>query len=105
MRKPSSRRTTRKASRQPSLTAAARLQVPTPKPVAVKYMSAPPPFKRRENIHPRRILPRVREGREREFHSLTPPTTLYRPLARAFVAQPTIADDLTLLTNTELAQP
>jgi hypothetical protein len=90
--------------RKPSRTAA-RLQIPTPKPVNVKYMSAPPPFKRRENIHPRRILPRVREGREREFHSVTEPTTWVRPLARAFAAQPAVADDLTLVTNTALPQP
>jgi hypothetical protein len=79
--------------------------MPAPKPILVKYVSAPPPFKRRENIHPRRILPRVREGREREFHSVTRPTAWLRPVALAFAAPPAIADELTLLTNTELPEP
>ncbi len=96
----------RTASRKSSTRATeARLQMPTPKPVAVKYMSAPPPFKRRENIHPRRILPRVLEGREREFHSVTRPTAWVHPVTRAFAAPQAGADDLTLLTNTELPEP
>src|SRR5262245_42679466 len=109
MKRASLRTTSRKSStrgtkRQPPATGA-RLQKATPKPIAVKYVSAPPPFKRRENIHPRRILPRVREGREREFHSVTRPTAWLRPVAPAFAAPPAIADELTLLTNTELPEP
>jgi hypothetical protein len=82
-----------------------RLQIPTATPIGVKYMNAPPPFKRRESIHPRRILPRVREGREREFHSVTPPTALLQPVTRAFIAPQAMADDLTLVTSTELPEP
>jgi hypothetical protein len=68
-------------------------------------MAAPAPFKRRENIHPRRILPRVREGKEREFHSVTPPTTLHHPIPRVFAAPRAAADDLVLLTSSELPEP
>jgi hypothetical protein len=78
--------------------------MPVPKPVRVTLRNAPPPYKRRENIHPRRILPRVREGREREFHSVTLPAMLLPPVTRAFAAQ-AAADDLTLVTNTELPEP
>jgi hypothetical protein len=81
-----------------------RLHMPAPSPVRVTYVNAPPPFKRRENIHPRRILPRVREGRERVFHSVTEQTAFHPPVARAFALQ-AAADDLTLVTNTELPEP
>jgi hypothetical protein len=108
MKKASSKYRGRKSSaRQAKRQAGAigtRLQMPTPKPVRVTHLNMPAPFKRRENIHPRRMLPRVREGREREFHSLTPPTMLLPPVTRAFAAQ-AAADDLTLVTNTELAGP
>src|SRR5260370_33570199 len=105
MKKASSRIPGRKLSaKQAKRKAAAigtRLQMPAPKPVSVRYMNSPPPFKRRENIHARRVLPRVREGREREFHSVTTQTMLLRPVTRAFAPQ-AAADDLALVTNTEL---
>lgn len=109
MKKASSRAAGRKLSakqaKRRTRVVGARLQRPTPKPVAVKYMTAPAPFKRRENIHPRRILPRVREGKEREFHSLTPPTTWHHPVLGAFATPQAAADDLTLLISTELPEP
>src|SRR6516162_9641322 len=46
------------------------LQAASAKPVQVKHLAVPPPPRvKRERIHPRRILPRVREGKERAFHS------------------------------------
>jgi hypothetical protein len=108
MKKASSRKAGRKSSakRAKRQTAAmgVRLQMPVPKPVLVKYMNAPPAFKRRENIHARRVLPRVREGRERVFHSVTGRTMLLPPVTLAFAPQ-AASDDLTLVTNTELPEP
>jgi hypothetical protein len=77
--------------------------MPVPTPVHVTYLDAPPPLKRHENIHPRYILPRVREGREREFRSGTDRTTFLQPVTRAFASQAT-PDDLVLVTNTELSE-
>src|ERR1700730_19031201 len=75
--------------------------VATPKsPIRVQHLDAPPRYARRERIHPRRMLPRVKEGKEREFHSVTRELTLL-PLA----AIRGTADDLILVTNAELAQP
>ncbi len=70
------------------------------KPIRVQHLDAPPRYPRRERIHPRRVLPRVKEGREREFHSVTRELTYH--LQGAMRAT---TDDLTLVTNTELAQP
>src|ERR1700732_1060421 len=69
-------------------------------PIRVQHLDAPPRYARRERIHPRRVLPRVKEGREREFHSVTRELTYHlQGTMRA------TTDDLTLLTNSELAQP
>jgi hypothetical protein len=46
------------------------------------------------------MLPRVKEGKEREFHSVTRELTLLPPAAIGGTA-----DDLILVTNGELAQP
>src|SRR5712692_9974664 len=81
-----------------------RLPAPVAKAIQVKHLDSPPRYQRRESIHPRRILPRVREGKEREFHSATPPLAFNRPLARATVVR-AATDDLTLVTNTELTGP
>jgi hypothetical protein len=109
MKRASSRTAGRKSSakqaRRQAQVMGARLRRPTPKPIRVEYMAAPSPFKRRENIHPRRILPRVREGKEREFHSTTLPATWRHPVSRAFVVPHAAADDLILMTNTELPEP
>src|SRR5579883_1281902 len=79
------------------------LKPPVAKPVKVQHFPAPPRYERRERIHPRRILPRVREGREREFHSLSDPVAFY-PL-RTLAAPRAATDDVILVTNTPLTQP
>ncbi len=81
-----------------------RLRAPSAKAIQVKHLDAPPRYEKRERIHPRRILPRVREGKEREFHSVTRevPYHLQRALAAVVRAA---TDDLTLAINTELAEP
>jgi hypothetical protein len=77
-----------------------RLLAASKNPIRVQHLDAPPRYARRERIHPRRVLPRVKEGREREFHSVT------RELAYHLQgAMRATTDDLTLVTNTELAQP
>ncbi len=82
----------------------ARLKAASAKPVQVTHSEIPPRYVKRQRIHPRRILPRVKEGREREFHSTTPEI---RPqFQRAFALGIRAAsDDLALVTNTELTQP
>jgi hypothetical protein len=86
--------------------ASVQLKAVTAKPVKVKHLDAPPqPRVKRERIHPRRILPRVREGKERAFHSATREISFHLQ-SQAF--SPTIraaTDDVTVVTNTELVQP
>jgi hypothetical protein len=81
-----------------------RLAAPKKGLVKVEHLASPPRYAKRERIHPRRILPRVKEGRERAFHSATRELSYH--LQRALVAGVRAAtDDLTLVTNTELTQP
>lgn len=67
------------------------------KAVQVQHLDVPPKITRPKRIHPRRMLPFVREGVERQFHSLN---------VRADIRQ---ADepgqDIQVVLNTELAQP
>ncbi len=80
---------------------AVRLHMPASRMVAVKHLAQPPTFVKPKKIHPRHLLPRVREGMEREFHSQSNEAFL-RPLAMAVPMAAT--DELTLLTNTELTK-
>ena len=66
-------------------------------PVVVQPRDTPPPVNRPKRIHPRRLLPFVREGQERERHSLN---------VRAFIATPQAAgQDVRIVRNTPLPQP
>src|SRR5216684_2513034 len=78
-----------------------RLLAPAKKPLQVKHLDAPLRYARRERIHARRVLPRVKEGKERAFPSVTR-AVAYRlqPVGRRATT-----DDLTLVTNTELTGP
>ena len=73
--------------------------------VEVKHLATPPTFVKPKKIHPRHLLPLVREGLERGFHSQSNEAFL-RPLAMALppaAMAPLAADDeVTLVTNTEL---
>ena len=80
-----------------------RLLASSKNPVQVKHLDAPMKYVRRESIHPRRVLPRVKEGRKREFASLTREVTYH--LQRAVAGLKATTDDLTLVINTELTQP
>jgi hypothetical protein len=77
------------------------LSAPVAQPVQVKHLDVPPPYPRRERIHPRRRLPRVEEGRERSFHSATGPVRLQHPLTALRAA----TDDLSVVVKTALTQP
>lgn len=80
------------------------LIAPLPEPVVVNHLDVPPPHEKPRRIHPRRVLRRVAEGRERAFHSLTAPVVFHpaRSLAAAIRAA---TDDVTLVRNTALTQP
>lgn len=81
--------------------AAIPLASPSTKTVQVKHLAEPPPFVKPKRIHARHVLPLVREGLEREFHSFTPPTVFHS--ARSLAApMPAATDDLVLITNSEL---
>jgi hypothetical protein len=69
-------------------------------PIQVKHLDAPLRYVRRDRIHARRVLPRVGEGKEREFHS-----ELTYHLQRTPAAIRATTDDLTLVINTELSGP
>jgi hypothetical protein len=78
------------------------LRAPSRRAVKVKHLDKPPAFVKPKEIHPRRFLPLVREGVERQFHSQTPEAFI-RPLTMA--APMAASDEIVLLTNTELAAP
>jgi hypothetical protein len=73
------------------------------RPVQVKHLDTAPKFQKPKRVHPRRVLPLIREGAEREFHSTTPAALfeLHRPIPLAAPA----ADNIVLALNTELTSP
>src|SRR5260370_41547772 len=74
---------------------------PAKKPVQVKHLDEPLRYTRRERIHARRVLPRVKEGKERAFPSVTRAVAYHlQPVGRRATT-----DDLTLVTNAELTGP
>jgi hypothetical protein len=108
MAKDSSRRGGRKVAGKPreplAPPEAFRLHVPSPEVIQVKHTEAPPRYQKRDRIHPRRILPRVKEGLERDFHSSTREVVFHPPLA-ASAAVRAATDELAVVTNTELTGP
>ena len=44
----------------------------------VKHLDQPPRFVKPKRVHPRRVLPFIREGIEREFHSTTDQVVFHR---------------------------
>jgi hypothetical protein len=94
---------TGKRAGKPASIKSYRLVAVSKKPIQVKHLNAPLRYVRHERIHARRVLPRVAEGKERAFHSLTRELTYQ--MQGAPVAIRATTDDLTLLTNTELSGP
>ena len=84
----------------PMISATFQLVATANAPLGVKHLNMPPRVPRRDRIHPRRVLPRVKEGRERDFHSVTRAVSYH--LQGAIRAT---TDDLILTTNTELTGP
>jgi hypothetical protein len=82
-----------------------RLLAASKKPIQVKHLDTPLKYVRRDRIHPRRVLPRVKEGRKREFPSLTREVAYHLQWAAPGLGLRATTDDLTLVINTELAQP
>jgi hypothetical protein len=78
--------------------------------VVVKQLAAPPTFVKPKKIHPRHLLPLVREGMERGFHSQTaeaflrPLGMIRSPQLMAAGAPFAAANEITLVTNTELTR-
>ena len=79
-------------------------QAVAPGIIQVEYTPMAPRLTRKESIHPRRILPRVREGKERQFHSSSRQTTFVQAAPRAFGEQ-AATDELSISINTELPEP
>ena len=77
----------------------ARLSAPSGSPATIRLLQQPPTIERPKRIHPRHLLPLVREGVERNVHSTTREVTRFQapPLAAG--------DEVKLVVNTELTQP
>jgi hypothetical protein len=86
-----------------TVTLGVRLRVASRQPIQVKHLLQLPKYVRPKRIHPRRTLPLIREGLEREFHSLTRPVAFHRVFPAAVPMAAT--DELALFTNTELQSP
>jgi hypothetical protein len=77
------------------------LRTPFTRPVQVRHLAVAVPHIKPKRIHARRILPLVKEGAEREFHSVTARVAIRRLAVPRLAA----ADELTLVTNLELTSP
>jgi hypothetical protein len=80
-----------------------KLAMPSARPIEVKHLAQPMTFIKPKRIHPRRLLPLIKEGAEREFHSTTRQVTFHRALP-AF-APLAASEEVVILTNSELTQP
>jgi hypothetical protein len=87
--------------RQP--VAAMALRQAAKQPVQVRHLALPPKFQKPRRIHPRRVLPFVREGLERDFHSTSTRAILYRA-SQVRDATHSATDEVALLTNTALVE-
>src|ERR1700687_5258088 len=108
-RKPRSKRPTKAATRASTPSAmtpvgTVRLESVAKQPFKVKHLPLPPKFDKPKRIHPRRVLPFIREGLERQFHSTTRSATL--EMAKS-VAEPFAlpGEDVVLKLDSELIQP
>lgn len=72
-------------------------------PVVVKHLDAPPTFQKPKRVHPRRTLPLIREGLERNFHSTWREASFLAPRE---LAAPMLdaSQDVALFANTALTQ-
>src|SRR3954454_24673895 len=68
---------------------------------AVPLLETPPAIERPKRIHPRHLLPLIREGAERNVFSVSKEIQL----APAFMAARAAGDEIQLLRTTELTGP
>lgn len=85
----------------------ATLKLRTARSVNVPHLAAPPTFVKPKKIHPRHVLPLIKEGVERGFHSQSEesfirPLSAVSPLALPSLVPLATTDQLTIITNTEL---
>jgi hypothetical protein len=80
-----------------------RLRRPFSKPIQIKHLVRLPAYIRPRRIHPRRTLPLVKEGLERDFHSTTGQVTFHQAMPALMSLAAT--DQLGIVTNTELTAP
>jgi len=73
-------------------------------PRSVFDMRRSSPLRALGNIHARRTLPKVPEGRERNFHSVTRAIAVTSPASRAFLPN-AAGDDIAIQINTPLPEP
>jgi len=78
------------------------LQFKTTTTIQVKHLDQPPKVKRPTGIHARHLLPLIRTGAEREFHSTTAQAEIR---SMAMLAPMAATDELTIATNTPLDGP
>jgi hypothetical protein len=69
------------------------------KPISLKHSDRPETFIKPKRVHPRRVLPFIREGKERAFHSTSSRSAIARAQAMPALAA---ADEIMIVTNTEL---
>ena len=81
-----------------------RLSAVAAAPITVQHHNVPPPYVKRERIHARRLLRRVGEGQERDFHSQTREIGYHLQMAMPMGRRDT-TDDLVLSINSELSGP
>ena len=92
------------ADRTKAPVASFKLAAASARPITVEHQRVPPPRPERKRIHARRLLRRVPEGRERDFHSQTREIGYHLQFALPMGPR-TTTDDIVLTTNSELTQP
>lgn len=78
-----------------------RLHAVARQPVKVEHLNKPPTFVKPKKIHARHLLPLVREGLERQFHSQSSELLLH---SFAMAAPMAATDELAVVTSTELTK-
>ena len=72
--------------------------------IQVKHLAKPPKVVRPKGVHPRRVLPLVREGKDRQFLNASRQVSFHTP-ASMDLAPLSPASDLSVVTNSPLTQP
>lgn len=73
------------------------------RPIKIQHLEQPPTIVIPKRIHPRHLLPLVREGTERGIHSTTRDLGFFRAISK--MAAPAPGDELAIVIETELTGP